>query len=407
MEKKRFSIEGTTCKNWIFVLLLIPFFRPMGVEMAIIPRAYDFFVMWLYLSIGLFGLLFFTKTHTIRLSDMGIKVYILYTLGISAFSDIIVGNNVPMLSLITFCGAALLVLFLAQWDYRALVNSLFIYFLLLNVLNALFILLPIGKTYFTGESIFFVGHRQSLPMLWAIALFVWGIRTGFQECDKRKATIVLNIAYLLLCTFNLLASGSATAILVAAIYLLMYIFLVVKGKVSNLKYSIFYYVFIIGVIVNLLLVYGNIQYHFGDMIMKYFGETVTLNGRTVIWKYFKEYYYVNPFWGWGYNALRINVGWGKSWANLDYCHNSILQELINGGLCGTLVFGYMVLSSLRKVGFCDNERVKKIALCTLVSFMVIMCSESVNYYNYFLLFLILLSNMWRVDQAQKVMCEVE
>ena len=131
------------------------------------------------------------------------------------------------------------------------------------------------------------------------------------------------------------------------------------------------------------------------------GETTSLNGRTVIFRAFFEAVSKSKWFGYGQNGVNISTGWGGAWNSLDYAHNTILQEMVNGGLVGLTLFFVTGMVTVHHTCKTENVYLKKIILCTLAAQMVIMCTESINAYGFYMLFLVLITYADRLYGAKK------
>ena len=110
---KIFSLktDGRMKLEWIFLFFIIPFFRPIGLELEILPSAYTFFVLWLYLALVIISIVFLVRRPILRSTDIGVKLYLCYILGGTLFSELFFSTNSPKVSLISFCFAAFVLLY--------------------------------------------------------------------------------------------------------------------------------------------------------------------------------------------------------------------------------------------------------------------------------------------------------
>jgi O-antigen ligase len=87
---------------------------------------------------------------------------------------------------------------------------------------------------------------------------------------------------------------------------------------------------------------------FQSKVLQAFGETVTFNGRSEIWKYSWNGFLERPLLGWGWLSawrswafMRMDLWWtveGVSWS-----HNAYLDLLLGGGVLAVLLFAAAVL----------------------------------------------------------------
>lgn len=387
--------------------MLIPFYRPAGLEVTTLPFLYYVFFAWEVISILLFVLIQF-KGSTELIIHFGdksrfIKYYIIYTFLLSIIMKFIIGNdNVPIVSLTNFCVSAFILIYVAKRKYGQLINFFYKYLFFINTINALFIIVPFLND-MLPEGYYFIGHRQSVSMVWSLSVFLCLIEYNTNVRKNRKRTLI-TVLYLIIATFNLLSSAIvsnvATGIVVVAIFTIIYIVMVVFKKVDKINNVAMYSIYIGGLVVNWLIITLNIQEYFATFISSVLGETTSLNGRTVIFNAFLQAYNNSKLFGYGFSGVKISTGWGGGWNALNYAHNTLLQELTNGGIIGLILFVIMGLYAVQNVCKIDNLYIKKITLCTLAAQIAIMISESINNYKYYTLFLVLITYLWSYSRTK-------
>lgn len=108
----------------------------------------------------------------------------------------------------------------------------------------------------------------------------------------------------------------------------------VRTKIS--KYlNLYRILFIVSLVLEFLLVVGQISYLFSDLLTGVFDKGVTLSGRTYIWE--QAIYYIKqaPLIGYGYEARTVSIA--KLW-NFNHTHNMWLEILYRGGIIGACLF---------------------------------------------------------------------
>lgn len=394
-------------KNFIYAFLVLPFFRPLGLEVKTFKFLYPIFTCWEVLILGVFAIILLASCRScrIRKSDYSIFIYLytLYTLVQSIIFKVTQGRQsvIPLLSVLFFCLGTVAVLYVAKKDIVQLVKFFYGYFGVINVCNLIFYAVPALNNLLGDEWYYFCGHRQSLPMLWSMSVFVGLLKYNYD--DKRNRHPLFMTVYILIPSFMMLISGVGTSIVALVVFLGLYLLVFLRNKLNAINTFQLRIVYIVALLFNWLLITVNIQTRFATLISYYLHETVTFNGRTVIWDAFLRAVKESPIWGYGYNGIRVATGWGGSWDNLDYAHNTILQELSNGGIVGFVLFFLMGYVALKAIDKLQNIDYKKIVLCVLGSQLVMMCSESISYYQYYSLFIALLANLPSLDRERNAM----
>jgi O-antigen ligase len=139
---------------------------------------------------------------------------------------------------------------------------------------------------------------------------------------------------------------------------------------------------------------------FQSKVLQAFGETVTFNGRSEIWKYSWNGFLERPLLGWGWLSawrswafMRMDLWWtveGVSWS-----HNAYLDLLLGGGVLAVLLFAAAVLWGVYRLVPTDTENPIGSWPIAFVFFYLAVCTqESFIIGNHFLwmLFVALLTS---------------
>ena len=139
---------------------------------------------------------------------------------------------------------------------------------------------------------------------------------------------------------------------------------------------------------------------FQSKVLQAFGETVTFNGRSEIWKYSWNGFLEKPLLGWGWLSawrswafMRMDLWWtveGVSWS-----HNAYLDLLLGGGVLAVLLFAAAVLWGVYRLVPTDTENPIGSWPIAFVFFYLAVCTqESFIIGNHFLwmLFVALLTS---------------
>ena len=129
---------------------------------------------------------------------------------------------------------------------------------------------------------------------------------------------------------------------------------------------------------------------FQSKVLQAFGETVTFNGRSEIWKYSWNGFLERPLLGWGWLSawrswafMRMDLWWtveGVSWS-----HNAYLDLLLGGGVLAVLLFAAAVLWGVYRLVPSHNGDATQSWPVAFIFFYLAMCTqESFIIGNHFL-----------------------
>ncbi len=396
----------------LYAFMLIPFFRPVGLEVTILPFLSYLFLAWEAIAIVIFVIIHFKDNMKLIMKrgdkSRFIKIYVIYTFILSIIIKFIIGNDIiPIIGLTSFCASAFILIYVAQRRYDDVVDFFYKYLFLVNIINTLFIIVPFLNN-ILPEGYYFIGHRQAISMVWSLSVFLCLIGRN-ARIGKSRRRLLITISYLFVATFNLLSATStvATGIVVIAIFTILYIVMIVFKKFNTINNIALYSVYIGGLVINWLIITLNVQTYFAAFFSSVLGESVSMNGRTVIFNAFLNSFNNSKLFGYGFCGVKISTGWGGGWNALDYAHNTLLQELTNGGILGFILFAVAGVYAVYNACQIDNLYIKKIILCALAAQMAIMITESVNYYNYYMIFLVLITYISKanINLKEKVKSE--
>lgn len=375
-------IKKKTINELMFFLFLIyPSFRCIGFEMAIMGTATPIYIrIWslVALIISIF-VYFFEKKYEKK--DLPIILYCGYMLLISLYFKL-KGNEVALTSLCAYITAFMGTLYCVK-KYKNKVIDYFI--VLLGGLSFIQFILPktIFSSYFLqSATLTFIGHIQIYSLLWTLLTTFILLKLLFVRKKKGFLSIgyIQVILYALLIINAILAAAAGVVVAFLSIATFIAAFWLFKyKKINQTKWLTI--IFITLVVINILTVFFDFQKIFENLLY-YLNEDVTLNGRQYIWSLFIPKISESPYIGYGYKALGVVLSnWGHT-NNMDYCHNTVLQEIIHGGIIQLCLFIYLNLAAIKGMKQNVSESVQHLLLCGLTSMYLIMISESVTYYNY-------------------------
>ena len=274
---------------------------------------------------------------------------------------------------------------------KVVINSLSIIyhaFILLNFI--LFVIFPKGiyetHTYHTGH---LLGDDNAL-----IYLILPGLVINFiNSYIKRKKISKLCIFELLSTIFMFISVWSVTSVICIIIFTIL---LLVSRFIKNFRASLLIYI-LIGIIV--LLLFGLDLPIVQDFIQNTLHKTVTLSGRTYLWK--MSLNLIKRSFLFGYGGY---FNHGHFFMNGMYypCHTPYLQILIDGGIFALLIFGimiYRIYSSARKY---KSNRIVNILIIGLTVMLINYIFEYSQFYHLYIILIIIVNCNMIVENKEVI-----
>lgn len=368
-------------------LVLIAFLHPGGFSLYF-ERYKNFFTSLLYLAmvviVFLFGynMLVNGVRYKKTLYFIGIYyiVFICITLYIQGGIDEGLQKVFAAPALFIFCFIML------QNNFKSFLRCLANILIVLFTLNITCYNPVYWPQYFNAADLhmIFIGHVQVAAQLGIIGLWVSYL---IYRLNYRYKSYVLTI----LSVVTLLMSQTAAAAIVLVFILFAYLmikFPYLKSKwlqLNSIWYVIFFVVLNAGLMWIVVLLDGNYRFN---------GVSIAMNGRMFIWAQVGLLILQSLWIGYGVQGVLIKVFWSQyidDGKGMNYAHNEILQQLLDGGIVLLVLFIWMLVLFANYINKVRNAELKKIANLFLMSFFLIMIIESVFNYYYITIFLSILA----------------
>lgn len=112
-----------------------------------------------------------------------------------------------------------------------------------------------------------------------------------------------------------------------------------------------------------------------------------------------------PLIGYGVQGVTLELYWG---GKFNYAHSQFAQNLLDGGIVLSIMFFVMFVS----VAFCirktENKILRSIGTLIVLAFMCVALFDSVSFYPYFMLTLMILMYLPNISKIQsKNVLEIE
>lgn len=348
--------------------LLFPYLSPLGLNSI---KGFKIIILsWMMISMVITILLWIQKPRFNLFTGVGIA-YFLYIIIITIIETGGIGDGLRKMF-----GAPCLFLLIDYW-MRVNKNELLKTMLHISFIEELLNLLLWNVKVFSGDQ-YLLGIRTYFPLFGVFGIYVALLCMEFGISGTKRIGM-LTIAMAILSNF---ITWSSTGV-VAIVIIMGMLFFVKHEKLERIVDICDCKKLIpIGVALNVGVVFFNVQYYFSFIISNVLGESLMLNGRSIIWdsaiKLIKE----KLIFGYGVYGVYIPLPdwWGTSY---NYAHNQILQFLLDGGLIATILFGLLIVISGRNIDASRNYIIGKISAIVMFSCLLMMISEAYSNYLVF------------------------
>ena len=196
------------------------------------------------------------------------------------------------------------------------------------------------------DACWFMGIRNGMTNLYLLTGFV-EILNVYIYPDRKQAKIRLGM-FILTSTFTIICINFSQAVTVGtgsagALVLLWVIFLAYFIVPKNIKMVNFGVAAIVNYIFFLLLIFFNIQYYFSFIIESLLKKSVTLTGRTILWKRSIEVIAEHFLTGYGVEYGEVMANRLRASASVSTTQNGFLDILYVGGVIQFFIFICIVL----------------------------------------------------------------
>lgn len=369
----------------ILFFLLFPFIYPLGLDGFSISK--NLIIGWEL--VAMFSLIMLCRKG-FKFSGY-LKCIALYQLLMLAITIIEVGHiGEGLKKLFVFPFACLLVDMWAKKNPKLLLKGL-LYILFLEEL----VTFALWTVPIFGEGHYFVGIRTDLPVIGFLAIFVALICIYLRLKNTQIAaycTIILVIA-------SIFRSQVSTGIMGLIIFLVLIIFIRFKLLERFVQFCDNKKLIPIGIVMNIAFVFFGVQTRFSYVITQFLGESIYLNGRTVIWEAALAYIAKKPIFGYGVYGVYIPVSWGVS---LNYCHTETLQLLLDGGIVLVVAFLLITYQVGKGIDSCEDYFMRKVATICLFCCFIMMITEVFTFYMWFWVLITVMANLKEFEKLVPV-----
>lgn len=383
-------INKRTTKNFLaFSIMMLPAFQLLGFDMQFMGSGTPSYIRILSLVAFVLSIGLYIISKSFKTKDIPVILYTGVVFFISIYFYSIKGN-VSFSAMLAYISVFYATLYFVRKDSNRILDYFYYYFSFYWIIELIALITPLKK-FFTSNTLTFIGHIQIYSMFWLMFLFICLMR--LMENKERVSRLSTFILIILSTVITFLSGTSVSKI---AVFVTLFCILFYKDKKNNTN-TLLLIGFVVAIILNLSFVFMNYQNKFATLI-NFFGEDTSLNGRTYIWSVFMPAIIQSPIIGNGFKGLSVDlIQWGSNYSGLDYCHNTLLQEMANGGIIQTCLFIVLNCVTIESVKNIKNDRARITTFSIMLAMYLIMITESVTYFNYMNAIIVLVCNLDMID----------
>lgn len=376
-------------KNIILIFLIIPFLEPLCFKDSIIDEIYSIYKIINFGIIFCLYIFFISKKNIWKFSKYTI-IIIIYQLSlyISTFINkgsysAMIGNTISILSL-----AMIVEIYAKSGNFKKILkifNYILTTYTIINLLSVM-----IGS----NNNIYFLGIDNRFIFFLFPNCFITIL---IDLIDYNKITIK-SYTIIVLALFQCIYVWAVSAIL-SLILLLLYAVLFYNWKILK-KMTLNKYLILI-FIMNLLLVFFQIQNYFEYFIVDILHKDLMLSGRVYTWNAALEIIKKHIIFGIG----------GTSYAQKStlfyrsdgHAHNLILNILVNGGIVSLIIMIFSFLKINNKLKSLDNKKVSGFIAFAIFNILFLSLTDTLDSATIYLVYLCgyYISEMYRKDNICK------
>ena len=245
-----------------------------------------------------------------------------------------------------------------------------------------------------AEGVYFVGIRTAFPVIGFLTVFVAFL------CIYLRIPNTRYISYIsvFLVVLSILRAKVSTGIVGLIVLFFMIIFIRFKLFEKLVNFCDNKKLIPVGILINVAVVFFGAQERFSFFITQFLGESIYMNGRTVIWSSALSYISKKPILGYGVYGVYFPVSWGS----LNYCHTQSLQLLLDGGIVLLILFLCLIFFVGKGIDSCEDYSIRKVATICLFCCFIMMIAEVFTFYMWFFILITIMSNLKEYEKLKQV-----
>ena len=231
-----------------------------------------------------------------------------------------------------------------------------------------------------NELIMFIGHVQVAAQIATLGLFVSYVLVLNKK--RKKAYMLIFASFMTMFLSETMVSNVCMFLFIVA-----YIFRKKVGRVVNKINARF--IFNVGCLLNILVVFMVLYKGFN------FGA------RYYVWLSFLDI--IREHWMWGYGVYGVLLKpfwfeWQTDALGMNYAHNELLQHILDGGIVLLVLYIILINILLKSAIRIKHSGTRFWSNICLIAFMIIAIPDGVSEYNFYYIFILLLTFFPRYEK---------
>ena len=177
---------------------------------------------------------------------------------------------------------------------------------------------------------------------------------------------------------------------IGMLLLAFYIILVLRDNNKREFLTSKNYILIIFVL-NILIVFFQVQNYFTGFITNYLGKDVTFSGRTFLWSLGISEIEKAPIFGYGIDETVIK----SKLYGLEHFHNYFVNLIYQGGLASLVCFLLMNYIAIKKLEKYKNTYISKVIAFVIFTSLILSLVDTLDY-TYFFVFYLIAGNIEKI-----------
>lgn len=367
--------------NIKFFLLLFPFVEPLifkepGYEL--IDRLYTILKLLTFGFIIINYLLYKKKITNNKVSIYTFLVILLELL--IGFSTLYSNGEIsryfgPAISIIAFVLLTEIYFFELKLDF---IKIVYFYLFILMIINIISILIwPTGIFVNKGgNSVYFLGIDNRFVFFY-IPLIYFSIVYSLKKYNKLNFFVYLTIFLCLGSTIYLWSVGAFLGLFIIFFSVLL------QNKFKLIRKVKMKYFIIAIIIINILVVFFQIQNHFEDFIINVLKKDLTFTGRTYIWKNSLSLIKIHPIIGFGIQPIVLLQSY---YYGVAHTHNMFLNYLTISGCIGLILYLFILFYISKKSNLIKDERVRILSCFVVFTILFLSIGDTLDAGIFFMIY---------------------
>lgn len=356
----------------VLFLLLAPFFKPLSLQyyskLSVIENCW---IAWKIAAamVGMCFLLYYMwNNKKIIKFIVGIGVFeagILFSTLIHKGN--IVRSMIDTVSIVAFVS----ILFLGiHLNARGLFQVLYRYLIVLMVFNLLtMVIFPKGLSadlYVNSKvnTLYFMTIDNGNALFLSFCILVMVVY-GYME---NNVFSIRNIVITLAIILSALLSGSATAVLIICVEVILILIAARTSWIRKIKPKTVFLIYIL--FIPFLFSLQN-NFVVGFILENVFNRSADISGRSLLWEFAIEKIMKQPILGYG----RQTVNYIETWGGYFSSHNFFLEMMLQGGIVALAGFGFIFNKAINKI---SELRYNKLTMNMMIVLLMVLVAALVE-----------------------------